>query len=56
MNEPIEVSLIPLKQAYLCPNCEMIGNCSSRCLGCANPHVINLASILDRRTEEEPKP
>ena len=40
---------IPLEEAYLCPNCNCIGNCSTRCPACANEHLIGLAGILDRK-------
>lgn len=44
---------IPLDQAYLCPNCNSIGNDSTRCPACANPHVLALAAILDRQESME---
>ena len=43
---------IPLAEAYLCPNCNCIGNCSTRCPACANEHLIGLAVVLNREPKE----
>jgi hypothetical protein len=39
---------IPLKSAYLCQDCNCIGNCSMQCPACASTAVMNLSSVLDR--------
>jgi RNA polymerase subunit RPABC4/transcription elongation factor Spt4 len=44
---------IPLKSAYLCPDCDSIGNNSESCPACASTGLMNLASILDREVEAE---
>jgi hypothetical protein len=44
---------IPLASAYLCPNCNSIGNCSERCPACASPALLGLANVLDRACESE---
>jgi len=44
---------IPLKSAYLCPECDSIGNNSQSCPACASTALMSLASILDREVETE---
>ena len=41
---------IALASAYLCPNCNSIGNWSVRCPACASSALLSLATILDRKT------
>jgi hypothetical protein len=44
--------IIPLEASYLCPDCDVIGDCPERCPSCANPHgLMNLAGVLNRETE-----
>ena len=43
---------IPLASAYLCPNCNCIGNCSRQCPACASPFLLSVANALDRAPEE----
>jgi hypothetical protein len=40
---------IPLASAYLCPDCNCIGNCSVRCPACASSVLLGLAGVLDRK-------
>lgn len=42
---------IPLASAYLCPDCNCIGNCASQCPACASPFLLALANVLDRKPE-----
>jgi hypothetical protein len=49
----ITMQHIPLAFAYLCPNCECIGNCAERCPACASSALLGLANVLDRPTESE---
>lgn len=44
---------IPLSSAYLCPDCNCIGNCAMQCPACASYVVMNLASVLDREFQED---
>lgn len=44
---------IPLASAYLCPDCNCIGNCASRCPACASPVLMALANVLDRKPERD---
>jgi hypothetical protein len=41
---------IPLSSAYLCQDCDSIGNCASYCPACASPVVMGLAGVLNRET------
>jgi hypothetical protein len=38
----------PLKSAYLCQDCNAVGNNAMNCPACASSVVMNLASVLDR--------
>jgi len=42
------MSHIPLKFAYLCPNCNCVGNCAVQCPACSSAALMSLASVLDR--------
>ena len=42
---------IPLAHAYLCQDCNCIGNCASQCPACASEVLMNLACVLDRSSE-----
>ena len=39
---------IPLTSAYLCQDCNSIGNCAVQCPACASSVLLNLAGVLDR--------
>jgi hypothetical protein len=39
---------IPLKSAYLCPDCNTIGNSSRQCPACACEVLLSLAGVLNR--------
>jgi len=39
---------IPLTAAYLCQDCNSIGNCSVQCPACASSVLLSLAGVLDR--------
>ena len=43
---------IPLSSAYLCQDCNSVGNCSNQCPACASSVLISLATILDREEEK----
>jgi hypothetical protein len=45
---------IPLAAAYLCQDCNVVGNCAMSCPACASKVLLGLASVLDRE-EREPK-
>lgn len=42
----------PLASAYLCPDCNCIGNCPEQCPACASVVLMGLAGVLDRETEQ----
>jgi hypothetical protein len=44
---------IPLKRAYLCQDCNCIGNCAGQCPACASHALIGLAGVLNREADEE---
>ena len=41
---------MPLTYAYLCQDCESIGNCASQCPACASPALMGLAGVLNRES------
>ena len=48
-------NLIPLQQAVLCANCEVVSDSKNgHCIVCGSPSLLNLARILDgsNRTAE----
>jgi DnaJ-class molecular chaperone len=38
----------PLESAYLCQDCNSVGNNAMNCPACASSVVMNLATVLDR--------
>ena len=44
---------IPLASAYLCQDCNCVGNCPNRCPACASVVLMNLSGVLNRQTEAE---
>jgi len=44
---------IPLASAYLCQDCNSVGNCARQCPACASVVLLSLAGVLDRTSEEE---
>lgn len=43
---------IPLMSAYLCQDCNCVGNCSRRCPACASEVLMGLAGVLNREVAE----
>lgn len=39
---------MPLVAAYLCQDCNSIGNCASQCPACASRALLALSSVLNR--------
>lgn len=39
---------IPLTSAYLCQDCDCVGNCATSCPACASKSLLSLASVLNR--------
>jgi primosomal protein N' len=44
---------IPLDKAYLCQDCDSVGNSSMHCPACASEVLMGLAGVLDRKEEAE---
>jgi len=44
---------IPLTKAYLCQDCDAVGNNSMRCPACASEVLMGLAGVLDRKEKAE---
>ena len=40
-----------LTSAYLCPDCNSVGNSSKQCPACASTVLLNLSTVLDRKVE-----
>jgi len=39
---------IPLNSAYLCQDCDSVGNSAMRCPACASQALLGLAGVFDR--------
>jgi hypothetical protein len=46
---------IPLECAYLCQDCNCVGNCPNRCPACASVVLMCLSGVLDREPESNLK-
>lgn len=42
---------IPLTSAYLCQDCNCVGNCASKCPACASEVLMGLAGVLNRKAD-----
>jgi hypothetical protein len=47
---------IPLTSAYLCQDCNSIGNCARQCPACASEVLMSLAGVLNREVEPVAQP
>ena len=47
---------IPLSSAYLCQDCNSIGNCARQCPACASEVLMSLSAVLNREVEEVSNP
>lgn len=47
------MQLIPLSSAYLCQDCNCIGNNANHCPACASSALLGLAGVLDREPKKE---
>lgn len=48
------MQLIPLSSAYLCQDCNCVGNNANQCPACASSALLGLANVLDREPMKEP--
>jgi ferredoxin len=46
---------MPLTSAYLCQDCNSIGNCARQCPACASEVLMGLAGVLNREVEQVPQ-
>jgi hypothetical protein len=44
---------MPLTRAYLCEDCNCVGNCAEQCPACASRALISLAGVLNREAKDE---
>ena len=47
---------IPLESAYLCQDCNCVGNCARQCPACASEVLMGLAAVLNREVEPVAQP
>lgn len=47
---PMKSEWFPLNTAYLCGNCDAVGNNSRTCPGCAGTSLISLSAIVNRES------
>jgi len=45
----------PLSSAYLCQDCNCVGNCATHCPACASEVLLGLAGILNREAAAKPE-
>lgn len=45
---------MPLNSAYLCQDCDAVGNSSTQCPACASQVLMGLAAVLNREFEAHP--
>jgi hypothetical protein len=46
---------MPLMSAYLCPDCNCVGNNASHCPACNSGVLLSLSGILNREEKAEPQ-
>ena len=49
----VSMQTVPLTRAYLCQDCNSIGNCSGHCPACGSQALMGLAGVLNRESQEE---
>jgi hypothetical protein len=51
-----QLSLVPLRQASLCVDCDMITSSHTHCLACGSAALLSLARTLNGPEDSEPEP
>jgi len=51
----VSMEHIPLTRAYLCQDCNCVGNCAEKCPACASEALIGLAGVLNREPKKDEK-
>jgi hypothetical protein len=46
MKNPLEATFFPLSEAFLCSDCNFVGNCSTQCPACASSVLMSLNNVL----------
>jgi hypothetical protein len=49
----VSMQTLPLTRAYLCQDCNCIGNCAVYCPACGSQALMGLANVLNRESQEE---
>jgi len=49
----VSMQHMPLARAYLCEDCNCIGNWAEQCPACASRALIGLANVLNREPQAE---
>ncbi len=49
----VSMQTMPLTRAYLCQDCNSIGNCPVHCPACGSQALMGLANVLNREPQEE---
>lgn len=47
------IQYMPLYRAYLCEDCQCVGNCAEQCPACASEALMSLAGVLNREQSRE---
>jgi len=47
----LKLQHFPLTSAYLCQDCNAIGNCANQCPACASEVLMSLSAVLNRADE-----
>ena len=47
-----ELMHIQISSAYICCDCEAVGNCATQCPACASEALLCLGAVLNRRVDE----
>jgi hypothetical protein len=51
----VSMQHMPLANAYLCQDCNCVGNSPAQCPACASAALMGLANVLNRKAEERPQ-
>ncbi len=49
----VSMQHMPLSSAYLCEDCNCIGNCAEQCPACASEALMGLAGVLNREKPQK---
>jgi hypothetical protein len=49
----VSMQHMPLTSAYLCQDCNCVGNCALQCPACASEALMGLAGVLNRELEDD---